>query len=147
MQGSLKAGRLIVGHFGVIHPGMKAALGLKTDVMYAELEVALLTKLSGARAQDLPSDFPSVKRDVTLKIPAREQAGRIVRFIEEMKKPHVRSILVSDDFRKEGEDFRRTTLRLVFQSPERTLEHAEVDQTMNEVLAQLKDKHGLEMAV
>lgn len=29
MQGSLKAGRLIVGHFGVIHPSMKAELASK----------------------------------------------------------------------------------------------------------------------
>jgi len=146
MQGALKAGRLIVGNYGVISPALKAELGLKHDVIYAELEVALLTKLSTERQGEMPSDFPSVKRDITLKIPLREQAGRVIRFIEDTKQAHLRSVLVSDDFRKEGEDYRRATLRLVFQAAERTLEHTEVDQAMAAVLAVLKEKHGLEMA-
>ncbi len=147
VQGSLKSGRSICGHFGLIHPELAALLGLKQPVLYAELEASVLGRVSGERSFELPSDFPSVKRDITLKIPLRDRVGRVERLISEAKLQNLFEVSVADDFRKEGEEFRRATFRLVFQSRERTLSHPEVDAGMEQLLASLKEKHQLELAV
>lgn len=146
MQGSLKAGRSICGKFGLMHPELAAGLGIKTPVLYAELDVSVLMRVQSARERVFPSDFPSVKRDITLQVPLRERVGKIERMIGEAKLANLTAVEITDDFKKPEEDFRRATFRLVFQSRERTLSHPEVDAEMERLLSALKESAGLVLA-
>jgi phenylalanyl-tRNA synthetase beta chain len=145
MQAGIKAGRSICGVFGVVHPHLRDSLDLRTEVLYAELDTELLVRLSRDREFRAPCDFPAIRRDLTLQLPLRELATRIVRIIEEQKPAGLTAVAMVDNFRKVEEPFRRTSFRLTFQSPERTLEHGEVDAAMQTILSALRER-GYQLA-
>jgi phenylalanyl-tRNA synthetase beta chain len=147
MQGALKIGRTTVGVFGVIHPLLQERIDLQERVVYAEWEVEKLCKVMDSRTYRRVGDLPSTWRDLTLKVGPRDLAGDTVRFIEECKPEHLARVEIVDDFKKPDESFRRVSYRLIFESSERTLEGAEIDTQMQVILAELKTKHSLELAL
>ena len=146
MQGSVKIGRSVVGFLGVVHPEIRDLCELKEPVLYCELDVRALHKLMTRPEPAVVSDFPSVKRDLTLKVSATDQAGKIVRYIHEGGFDSLQDVAVVDEFKRAEEDFRRVTYRVRFQRSDRTLQHEEVDVAMSGVLERLKEKHGVELA-
>ena len=145
-QGSVIAGREAAGFFGLVHPVIKEKRDLRADILYAEFEGETLFKSSPERTFSLPVDFPSIKRDLTLAIKPGSLAGKAVGFIRALKPENLTDVYIADDFRKEGEAIRRVTYRLVFQNAERTLEHAEVDLQIAQLLKGLAEKHSLALA-
>jgi phenylalanyl-tRNA synthetase beta chain len=143
-QASIRCGRVELGVFGVVHPIIRDRLELSGDVVYAELEATKLRKIESPSQLELPSDFPTVRRDMTLKVGLKELAGRIVRIVNEGKVENLADVQIVDNFRKPEEDFRRVTFRLTFKSKERTLAHAEVDAAMTVVMGQLA-RHQIEL--
>ncbi len=146
IQVEVRVGRARVGSFGLIHPELKACLDIRSDLIYAELDVDQLIKIRKNKALAEPIDLPAIKRDITLKLPKRSLAGNVLRFIDEGREPNLEQVCILDDFHKADEDFRRTTFRLVFRDAKRTLEHSEVDAAMQRILELLKTKEGLELA-
>jgi len=144
-QGGVRVGRSECGFFGLIHPGIAEQLGLTEDCLYAEFEATKLLKALRAAEVVQPSDFPAVRRDITLKVGERELAGRVVKLVEDAQPANLAGVRIVDAFRKPEESFRRITYRLTFQSGERTLAHEEVDQAMSAVLGELKGR-GIELA-
>lgn len=147
IQAALKVGRVEVGFFGVIHPQLQAQIDLQTKMLYAELDVERLCKLMRARDYRQASDLPAVWRDLTFKLPLRSLAADTAKFIRESDPQNLQYIDVVDDFRKKEESFRRVSYRLIFQHADRTLEGAEVDAEIEKILAHLKGRHQLELAV
>ena len=145
MQASIKMGRNIAGVFGVVHPSLREVCGLKVPAFYAELDLRLVKKFLGNFLGTSVSEFPAIDRDVTLMVPKREQAGRILRFMIDGDVPAMSHVVIVDDFAKEGEVFRRVTYRLTFQSLERTLTHDEVDSAMSALLSNLEVEHGIKL--
>lgn len=137
-QGSIRCGRHDLGVFGVVHPVLRDRLELSGDVIYAELEATKLLRIDSAKALELPSDFPSVRRDLTLKVGIRDRAGKIEQLVLALEPENLVDIQIVDNFRKPEEDFRRVTFRLTFKSRERTLAHTEVDAAMENVLSGLR---------
>jgi phenylalanyl-tRNA synthetase beta chain len=133
-QGAVRCGRIQLGHIGVVHPVLRDGLGLGTDIVYAELWTTALTRISAVDGRVLPSDYPSVRRDVTLKVGEREFAGKVLRLVRDAKPENVTDVQIIDNFKKPEEDFRRVTFRMTFQSRERTLAHGEVDTTMAQIM-------------
>ena len=146
IQGTLSVGRTKVGFFGVIHPEIKDAVECSHPCIYAEIDLRAASKVSQEREFASPSEFPSVRRDLTFKVSERELAGRVVKFISEMKLDNFVSAIITDDFKRESEEFRRVTYRITFNSKERTLAHGEVDLAVQEILTRLKDEHRIELA-
>ncbi len=146
MQASIKVGRSVVGFFGVVHPLIREACELKDAAFYCEFDVAALYKVIRRTETPNVSDLPPICRDMTLKVGGKEQAGRVVRLIQEANLESLSATSIVDDFKKPEEDFRRVTYRVTFQRPDRTLRHEEVDQAMAGLLELLKSKHGVEMA-
>ncbi len=145
-QAALKVGRTECGFFGVVHPGIKDALECKYPLLYAELDVASLLVVAKDRDFARPVDLPAIRRDITLKLGDKELAGKISRVIADLKPVNLQQVRIVDNFKKPEEAFRRVSYRLIFQSAERTLEHAEVDMAMAQILGVLKEQHQLELA-
>jgi phenylalanyl-tRNA synthetase beta chain len=145
MQGSIKMGRNVVGVCGVMHPLIREHCELREPGLYAEFDVRLLCKFMNKRDGNSLSDFPKIARDMTFGVDGKEQAGRVLRLIHECQPASLAEAYIVDDFTKPGEGFRRVTYRVVFQSPERTLKHEEVDAAMGELLENLRSKHGIVM--
>jgi phenylalanyl-tRNA synthetase beta subunit len=139
-------GRNVVGVFGVIHPAIREACDLRSEAFYAEMDARLLVKFMTKPGAVAVSDFPPISRDITLQIDLKEQAGRVLRLINEAQLASLSDAVIVDDFRKSDEEFRRVTYRVTFQSADRTLRHEEVDEAMAVLLTSLRDKHDLVMA-
>jgi phenylalanyl-tRNA synthetase beta chain len=146
MQAALRVGRNECGWFGVVHPLLKEALDLRQDILYAQFDAGALVRSIREREFCQPSDYPAIKRDITLKVADRTFATSVSRIIEGLKKDNLIEIAVTDYFKKSEEKFSRITFRLTFQSKERTLQHDEVDAAMADVLAHLEAKHGIALA-
>lgn len=145
-QAGLKIGRDTIGSFGLLHPMLKERLDLRHDLVFAELDAAKLIKVMGARERRAVSDFPAIRRDATLRVPLTTMAGKVTRAIVDTKPANLADVAIVDNFRKDGEEFRRVTFRLTFQSNERTLESAEADTAMDGVLSALRESLGIERA-
>ena len=145
MQASIKMGRNVVGVFGAIHPEIRSVCDLREVAFYAELDLRLIAKFMAKPNRLDVSDFPAIARDVTLMVSRKDQAGRVLRILGESQVAALKDVFIVDDFAKSGEDFRRITYRVTFQSVERTLRHEEVDSAMAALLENLKEKHGIQL--
>jgi phenylalanyl-tRNA synthetase beta chain len=145
MQASIKMGRSVVGYFGVVHPTIREACDMKEEAFFAEFDLQLLYKFMTKVAAPAVSDLPFISRDLTLKIDLKEQAGRVLRILNELNLESVADASIIDDFQKQEESFRRVTYRVTFQRPDRTLKHEEVDAAIGTLLETLKAKHSIEM--
>lgn len=135
-----------LGFFGEIHPGLAKSLGLKEGFLYAELDVDSLIKIRRPGFVPKLSELPSVWRDITVKVEPQGIAGETVQAIHKIKPDNLSCVSIIDDFRKSEEDFRRVSLRLIFQNISRTLSGSEVDSTMSEIVAKLNSKFKIELA-
>ncbi len=145
-QGKLKVGRTECGMFGALHPAIQGDLKVKQPFLYAELDVDSLCAVARDREFPTPIDLPTIRRDITVKIPEKEFAGKYLKVVSDLNPSHLKDVIVFDNFKKPEESFRRVTYRLTFQSAERTLEHTEIDAAMTGVLQTLKDQHQVELA-
>lgn len=145
IQGRFAVGRIDCGFFGAVHPLISEKLDLSHEVLFAEIDVSQLLRVMKSGAYCQPSDYPTVKKDLTLKLAERTLAAKVVKFINDMGIDDLQKVDLVDQFKKEGEDFRRVSYRLTFQSSQRTLEHSEVDSSFEKVIEQLADKHSLEI--
>jgi phenylalanyl-tRNA synthetase beta subunit len=146
IQGSVKAGRAIVGVIGVIHPTIQEMCDSKEPILYCELELEPLYRSISEPKAPAVSDLPAIRRDFTLQIPTSEQCAKIVRYLTEGSYAALEEVSIVDDFKRDGESFRRVTYRLKFQLAERTLQHEEVDKTVEGIISDLGSKHGIELA-
>jgi phenylalanyl-tRNA synthetase beta subunit len=140
-------GRNVVGAFGVIHPVLREACDLREPAFYAELDLRLAIKFMGRPEQVVLSEFPAISRDMTVAVELKKQAGRVLRLINEARPESLTDVVIVDDFAKPGEGFRRVTYRLEFQRADRTLKHDEVDGAIGALLQNLKEKHGIQLAL
>lgn len=146
IQSKIRVGKSDIGHFGKVHPFICDALAIKEEVVYAEVRVKALLEAEREVEYGKPSDYPSIRRDITLLLSPRSYSGDVIGWISTMKPQDLKDITLVDDFVKGGEASRRVTYRLTFQSDERTLVHGDVDETMAGVLSALRNKHSLELA-
>jgi phenylalanyl-tRNA synthetase beta chain len=145
-QAALMLGKQMVGAYGVVHPHIVKSMGFSKDMVFAELYLPRLASMLCDRELARATDYPSVKRDITLKVPAASLAGEIKQRIAGMKEDNLAAVEIVDDFKRTDETFRRVSFRVSFQSSERTLEHKEIDASMEAIIKRLKDKDRLEMA-
>jgi phenylalanyl-tRNA synthetase beta chain len=145
-RASVKSGRTTFGSFGLMHPQLKDALGVKQDLIFAELDAMALVGAMKEREYQPPVDFPSVRRDLTIKLSERDLSSVVARHIQDCKAANFCEVTVVDNFKKPEENFRRVTYRLTFQNSERTLESVEVETALQEILTVLKEKHQIELA-
>lgn len=140
----IAGGRL--GVIGVVHPDIQAATEAKHPLFYAELDVAALKRETGAQSYSFPSDHPVVRRDITLRVGVRQYASEVLEAVHSAQPANLARAEIVDDFRKCDEQFRRVSFRLTFQADDRTLQSAEVDSAMAQLLKALAAK-GFELSV
>jgi len=146
-RASLYVGRIECGFYGVVHPELLESLGMSGDVLYAEFDVAALLRIMKQQATyNKTSDYPSIKKDVTVRVPLKMWANKVVSYIQAVGGADLVAVEMVDEFKKDDEEFKRITYRLVFQSFEKTLEHSVVDEAFNNIIDDLKEKHNLLLA-
>ena len=137
----------LVGRLGVIHPALRDRLELGHEFFFAELYVDSLIQTARLETSRTINNFPSIRRDLTLKVQLRQFAEEVVGQLNSLNIPNLTEVVVADDFQKSGEDFRRTTFKLLFQAQDRTLQSVEVDQAMQQVIQDLSARYQIELAI
>jgi phenylalanyl-tRNA synthetase beta chain len=127
----------IVGHFGL----PRQEILDDVDVLVAEFFVEELIGLYIEPTLNLPSDYPKVKRDIT--ILGSKFAYEMTEVIKSFKSDLIESVEMVNDFTKDGK--RKATYRIHFHSRTRTLTNDEVDSEMSKLL-DLLNKSGFPLA-
>lgn len=119
----------------------KAEISEGIEIFVAEISVEELINLETNPPLNLPSDYPSIRRDVTIIGSKFAYDTRIV--VDSFKSALISNVLMVNDFNKDG--IRRVSYRVTFQSHERTLTNDEVDKEMERFIKYL-DSSGYPLA-
>lgn len=121
----------VIGYIGQVHPDE-----MEQPVYYAELLVEPLTKgLSKVPVYKALTRYPAVLRDLALVGPKAISASYVKKAIEEAGGTHLRSVELFDMYTgpQVGEGNRSLAYALVFQSEEKTLTDAEIDDFLQRI--------------
>jgi len=133
---------------GDVHPEVAQAFELSNTVCLLEVDLEkLLTKIAGTRAFQSVPRFPSVSRDIALVVDEQVGYRRVEEIIEAF--PLVKKVTLFDLYRGEqiAEGKKSFAIRIVYQSPDRTLTDEEVDRTQEQMLAGLRQDLGATLRV
>jgi phenylalanyl-tRNA synthetase beta chain len=145
---ALWSGSTRVGVFGQVAGAVTEQHGVSPqDAVYAlEIDLDAVGQLEAAtrlQVQPLPR-FPSVTRDISILVADSLPAAAVRATIAEAAPAILTGISEFDRYQGKGipEGQVSLSLRLTFQSLERTLTDAEIQSAMDDVLTKLKDRHG-----
>jgi phenylalanyl-tRNA synthetase beta chain len=132
-----------IGIVGEPHPKVAQAFELSGVAYLIEVDLEkLLAKFTGIREYQAIPRFPSVSRDIALVIDEQMSYGRVEEIVQSF--PLVTKVTLFDLYR--GEQItagkKSFAIRIVYQSPDRTLTDEEVDQTQEQMLARLHQELG-----
>ena len=128
-----------VGYIGLVHPGLESEFDIKKPVYLVEL------KLSMIQARNIPvfesvSKYPSVRRDLALIVDEKQAVGEITDYICQLGGV-VSDALVFDVYQGKGIESGRKSvaLGLILQDKSKTLVDVEIDETVADLLVNLKN--------
>jgi phenylalanyl-tRNA synthetase beta chain len=131
------------GVVGRIHPRVQAALDLPKPVFLVDLDLDVLAD-RGLPAHAGLSRYPQVRRDVAIELDAAIPAADVLATVKAAGGDLVRDVRLFDVYEGErlGAGRRSLALGVVLQHPERTLEDAETNETVDAIVAALAESHG-----
>lgn len=133
-----------VGSFGKLNSELSSLYKARKDVYLGELvlDVLLASERSPVTYRPLQR-FPNAERDVTF------TGNRNVQFADVIKTIHEQNISICRDVRYvdvfEADGLKSLTLRLLYNSEDRTLTDAEVEAAHNEIVAKVCETHTLQV--
>ncbi|MCX5799861.1 MAG: phenylalanine--tRNA ligase subunit beta [Candidatus Eisenbacteria bacterium] len=140
-SGCISCNNKALGLFGLARRELVQGFGIERDVYVFELDAEVLRSIAGGRGRfEEPSRFPSVKRDVAVIVDEKLPQEEIARFIEGVAGENLRSIKLFDVYAGDAVSKGKKSLAysLSFQSVERTLSDAQVDEIMERVVRGLE---------
>lgn len=138
----LKVGQTMLGWVGEINPEILEELGIKGRPTIWELDFDKLVKLvSRERTYREPSRYPAVMRDTAVMLGSNVKVERVISIIENTGGLLLADVDLFDIY--EGEDLaegqKSLAFHLIWQSLERNLSDAEVNDLMAKIVAALED--------
>lgn len=131
------------GLLGQIHPQVLAAFDLKQETFIFELDQSLLSSLTPQNKEFFPvPKFPATARDITIIVDKQIESRQVVEMAKDVDNTLVESVFLYDLY--EGapipKGYKSLTLRIVYRSPEKTLEDADVTPVTQKIAAYLMNK-------
>jgi len=119
--------------------------GRNISILEVDMD-ALLSLVEGERGYRPVSKYPSVMRDISVLVPVSVRIGSVIREIQEGNTEIIRDVDLVDEYADDSWNGKQSiTLRVVFQSDERTLENKEVDAEMEKIRKMLEKKFKAEV--
>ena len=117
----------------------------KGDLSMAEIDLeALYRHMEGEAEYEPVSSYPSIIRDISLWLNAGARVGDVMQAIELSKAENITDSDLIDQY--EGENgMTAVTIRIVFQSFDKTLSDAEADSEMAKIIKILSGKNNVEI--
>ncbi|HET6232164.1 MAG TPA: phenylalanine--tRNA ligase subunit beta [Longimicrobiaceae bacterium] len=135
----------LVGGGGLVAPAAVDAPAWAAPVFVVEARMpAKLADRRGVLYRELPV-FPASERDMALLVPLAVASAEVEAAIRESAGPLLEAVFPFDLYEGKGipDGTRSLAWRLRFRTPDRTLTDAEVDKSVQRVLAALQDRHGI----
>jgi len=131
-----------IGSLYQVHPQILKNFDIKTTVVVAEIDLAIVHAMNLARYPkyvELPK-FPAVKLDVSIAIPRRDLSEKYFKAIQRTDKTLITAIELIDEYTGEKIDKkeRALTYSITYQAMDRTLTEEEVNAIHHKVLEGLK---------
>ena len=133
----------MVGLIGALHPGVQLELELPHQAFVFELYIRGISKKIAPRYQKI-SKFPGINRDIAIVVDEGVSLANIMHCIRKSAPDTLINLELFDVYRGEGIDLGKKSLALglTFQGSSSTLTDEEVEETMGEILASLKEGLG-----
>lgn len=128
-----------VGTFGQLHPSYS-----KDKLFLAEIDLGYLFELKGLKTKFTAfSSFPLVRRDLSFKVNDDITYEQIKKKILSLKNTYLKSIYYFDDFKDKDTKERYLGISLLLGKEDGTLNDAEINNTLNIIINELKASLGL----
>jgi len=125
-----------IGEIGVAHPVVSKKIDKKAQIVFAEIDVETLTEIQANNISYIePSKYPSIEVDLSF---VAEKFSQINDTIMESAGSILKKVGVADVY-NDGNS-KSITVRLLFGDDERTLTHEEVQEVVDEITENLKNK-------
>ncbi len=127
-----------VGFIGAIHPQLQKSLGLNSTAYVFEVEVDALSTRKLPEAVSV-SKFPSNRRDIAILVADDVKIGDILDSIEKVGGNQLVDLNLFDVYKGKGiePDFKSLAIALTLQAVDRTLEEKDINQVVDNVVAEL----------
>ena len=146
--GSLRQGSKVLAHFGEIHPGVLAAMGVAGPAVGFEvfLDAVPAPRLRQGRARPLLvlSPFQPVERDFAFVVDEAVTAESLLRAAKGVDKKLIADVRLFDVYRGKGvpEGKKSLAITVVLQPVEATLTDAEIDAFSKKLVAAIEKATG-----
>lgn len=131
-----------VGLIGALHPQIQQQLDLPAVYLF-ELNLVELEALMAKPQYSVVSKFPAVRRDIAIVVADEIRVGDICNTIRKEAGNLLNELIIFDVYK--GENITRgqksVALGLVWQAVDRTLSDDEINTSIQNILAELKDKY------
>ncbi len=129
----------VVGHLGVLHPRLTAALDCNDDIVVAQLDLQAILARRLPRAQPV-SRYPAVRRDLAVEVPEDIAWSKVEAAVRDTLGARLGQILLFDRYSGKGlqEGRKSLAMGLILQDASRTLTDKDADRCVAEALAALE---------
>ncbi|PAU79147.1 phenylalanine--tRNA ligase subunit beta [Halomonas salipaludis] len=135
-----------VGWIGTLHPAVRAQLGLKVDALLFEVRQDALTEGVLPTFSAL-SRYPEVRRDLALLVDADLPLQALLDCLREQASEWLTELKLFDVYHGQGvpEGCKSLALGLTWQHPSRTLNDDEINQLVDAIVTESRQRHGAEL--
>ena len=135
-----------VGWIGTLHPAVRAQLGLKVDALLFEVRQDALTDGVLPSFSAL-SRYPEVRRDLALLVDADLPLQALLDCLREQAGEWLTELKLFDVYHGQGvpEGRKSLALGLTWQHPSRTLNDDEINQLVDAIVTESRQRHGAEL--
>jgi len=130
---------------GLVHPALSRKFGLDADVFHADLPFGGLVNWSGKskiKAQEV-ARFPSVRRDLSLQIPAGVTYAGIAGVVRQTGGKLLREVNLFDVYHDEKTEKTSYAISIQLQDAEKTLSEKAIEKTVERICGQLDQRLGV----
>lgn len=135
-----------VGWIGRLHPEVRSKLGLKVDALLFEVRLDALSDGSIPAFEPL-SRQPEVRRDLAFTVAEDVTVQALLDMARHHAGEHLKQVKLFDVYAGKGmaDGHKSIALGLTWQHPSRTLNDDEINQLVDVIVMQAREKHGAEL--
>ncbi len=142
---NIAIGKDIVASFGEVHPEVLDNYMISKRAYLLEANITKLVKYAKQNKKyvEVPK-FPAVERDIAVIIDETVEVGQIEKIVTKKAKKLLESIQLFDIYRNEklGENKKSVAYALIFRDKNKTLSDEEINQIMEDIIAELEKQLG-----
>ncbi|GGW76426.1 phenylalanine--tRNA ligase subunit beta [Alteromonas halophila] len=143
ISAEVKIDEKVVGYVGAVHPQFAKLLGINGRAFVFELELNAISERHLPSAVPV-SRFPSNRRDIAIIVEDSVHVGDILSHAKKIGVNQLVGLNLFDVYKGKGIEpgYKSLALSLHLQDPEKTLAEAEIQQAVDTVVRELKNKFG-----